>query len=70
MKIVYRKINKYITVNEVRREEGKDDVEGGDQLYIDGRLVPLGTKPEVEGERELEEISGKIAERVKEKLNV
>lgn len=60
-------VNKLITVNEARAEMGKDEVEGGDQLYIDGMSVPIGTMPE---ERQLEELSAKIASRVKEKLNV
>lgn len=63
-------VNTIITVNEARREEGKDDVEGGDLLYVDSRMIPLGTQPEAEGERELEEASKIIAEKVKEKLSV
>jgi len=59
-------VNTYITVNEIRQEEGKEDVEGGDQLYVSSLLMPLGTIPE---ERELEELSKKIAQRVKEKLH-
>jgi len=59
-------VNTYITVNEIRQEEGKEDVEGGDQLYVSSLLMPLGIIPE---ERELEELSKKIAERVKEKLH-
>jgi len=60
-------VNTYITVNEIRQEEGKEDIEGGDQLYVSSLLMPLGTIPE---ERQLEELSKKIASRVKEKLNV
>ena len=60
-------VNSYITVNEIRREEGKEEVEGGDILYVDSRLVQLGTKPE-EAAKELEEVSAKIAERVRMKL--
>jgi len=63
-------VDKIITRNEARREEGKEDIEGGDQLYVDSRLIPLGTSPETEGEKELEEASKIIAEKVKEKLNV
>ena len=59
-------VNTYITVNEIRQEEGKEDVEGGDQLYVSSLLMPIGTIPE---ERELEELSKKIAQRVKEKIN-
>ena len=63
-----------ISRNEARREDGLEDMEGADVLYIDGRLVPIGTKPEGgsegEEERRLEEVSVKIAERVKEKLEV
>lgn len=69
-KVMVESVNKTITVNEARQEEGKEDVEGGDTLYVDSRLVPLGTSPEAEGEKELEDVSRKIAEKVKEKLNV
>jgi len=65
-KVRIESTNKLITVNEARAEMGKDEVEGGDQLYVDSMSVPIGTRPE---ERELEELSKKIAERVKEKLN-
>ena len=59
-----------ITRNEARKEDGLEDIEGADELYIDSRLVPIGTRPEGEEERQLEEVSVKIARRVKEKLNV
>ena len=59
-------VNTYITVNEIRKEEGREDVEGGDTLYVSSLLMPLGTKPD---ERELEEVSQRIAEKVKEKLH-
>lgn len=58
--------NKLITVNEARAEMGKDEVEGGDLLYTDSMSVPIGTMPE---ERQLEELSKKIAERVKDKIH-
>ena len=58
-----------ILINEARKEDGLEDIEGGDVAYIDSRLVPLGTRPEAEGERELEKASKIIAEKVKEKLN-
>ena len=59
-------LDKIITRNDARREIGKDEVEGGDTLYVDGRLIPLGTT----SEEEVEEASKKIAERVKEKLSI
>jgi len=68
-KVRSENVNKIITVNEARREEGKEDVEGGDTLYVDSRLIPLGTLPEAEGEKELEAVSVRIAEKVKAKLN-
>ena len=55
-----------ISRNEARKEEGREDKEGADDLYIDSRLVPIGTAPE--GEKELEDVSRKIAEKIKEKL--
>ena len=39
-------INVYRTINEVREELGDDPLEGGDVLYIQGSLVPLGTEQE------------------------
>jgi HK97 family phage portal protein len=69
-KVRSENVNTSITVNEVRREEGKEDVEGGDLLYIDSRMIPLGTQPEAEGGNELEEASKIIAEKVKRKLSV
>lgn len=59
-----------ITRNEARKEDGLEEIEGGDVAYVDSSLVPLGTQPEAEGERELEEASKIIAEKVKEKLSV
>ena len=56
-----------ISRNEARMEEGKDELEGLDEIYIDSNLVPIDTRPD---EKEIDEVSGKIAERVKEKLNV
>jgi hypothetical protein len=56
-----------ISRNEARKQDGKEEKEGADDLYIDSRLIPIGTTPE--GEKELEDVSRKIAEKVKEKLN-
>lgn len=53
-----------ISRNEARKEDGLEDMEGADELYIDSRLVPIGTSPE----KEVDEVSQRIAERVKEKL--
>ena len=58
-----------ISRNEARKEEGRDDKEGLDDIYIDSRLVPIGTRPGGEEEKELEDVSKKIAEKVKAKLN-
>lgn len=64
-KVRNESVNKLITINEGRQEIGKEEVEGGDNLYIDSRLVPIGTP----SEKDLDEVSVKIAEKVKEKLN-
>jgi HK97 family phage portal protein len=37
-------INKYRTINEVRAELGDEPLPGGDVLYVDANLVPLGTE--------------------------
>jgi len=58
--------DKIITRNEARQEIGREDVEGGDTLYQEGTLIPLGETPE----NEIEAISQRIALKVKEKLNV
>lgn len=64
-KVRNESVNKLITINEGRQEIGKEEVEGGDNLYINSRLVPIGTP----SEKEVDEVSAKIAEKVKEKLN-
>ena len=65
-KVRIESVDKIITRNDARHEIGKEDVEGGDTLYIDSRLIPIGTTPE----KEIEEASRKIAEKIKEKLSV
>jgi len=65
-KVRMESVDKIITRNDARHEIGKEDVEGGDTLYIDSRLIPIGTTPE----KEIEEASRKIAEKIKEKLSV
>jgi len=55
-----------ISRNEARKEDGLEDIEGADDLYINSNLVPIGTQPD---EKELEEASKIIAEKVKAKLN-
>lgn len=59
-------VDKIITRNEARQEIGREEVEGGDTLYTEGTQIPIGTTPE----KEVDEVSEKIAKRVKEKLNV
>ena len=34
--------NNYLTINEVRNEEGLPEVEGGDVIYVSGNIRPLG----------------------------
>lgn len=68
-KVRMESADKIITRNEARQELGREDVEGGDVLYQEGTQVPLGTTPETP-EKEIDEISQKIANKVKEKLNV
>ena len=63
-KVRIESLDKIITRNDARQEIGKEDVEGGDTLYVDSRLIPLGTTPE----EEIEEASKIIAEKVKAKL--
>ena len=62
-------VDKTITRNEIRAEDGRDEKEGGDNLYIEGSQVPLGTTPETPA-KEIEEVSRKIANKVKERLDV
>ena len=54
-----------INRNEARLELGKDEKEGLDEFYISNMLMPIGGELP---EKELEQISRNIAERVKEKL--
>ena len=54
-----------INRNEARLELGKDEKEGLDEFYISNMLMPIGGEL---SEKELEQISRNIAERVKEKL--
>ncbi len=57
-------VNKYITINEARQEIGQEEVDGGDNLYVDNRLIPIS----YDGE-EINELSKRISEKVREKLN-
>ena len=56
--------NNYLTINEVRNEEGLPEVEGGDVIYVSGNIRPLGQEetPEEEkpGEEEKPKEEGKI----------
>lgn len=36
-------VNTYKTVNEIRKEDGLPDIEGGDQLYVENSKRPLGS---------------------------
>jgi len=42
--------NNYLTINEVRNEEGLPEVEGGDVIYVSGSIRPLG-EPEQPSEK-------------------
>jgi len=37
-------LNKVMTVNEVRAQNGLDEVDGGDTLYVETNLLPIGTE--------------------------
>jgi HK97 family phage portal protein len=65
-KVRIESVDKIITRNEIRHEIGKEDIEGGDTLYQEGTQIPLGMTPE----KEIEEVSMKIAKKVKEKIDV
>jgi HK97 family phage portal protein len=38
-------LNKVMTVNEVRAQNGLDPIDGGDSLYVETNLLPIGTEP-------------------------
>ena len=58
--------DKIITRNEARREIGREEIDGADNLLQDSNQIPIGTTPE----KDLENISRRIADKVKEKINV
>lgn len=39
-------VNKWVTVNEIRNEDGLDPIANGDSLYVSSLLVPLGQTPD------------------------
>ncbi len=43
-------VNKYLTINEVREQDGLPEVEGGDVIYFPLNLVPLGSSSQPIGE--------------------
>jgi len=55
----------YSSINEERQIDGQEEVEWGKTPYLPLNLMPIGSTPE----KEINEVSQKIAERVREKLN-
>lgn len=53
-----------ITRNEARMEEGMEDLEGLDDIYIPNNLVPIGMMTD----QEIEEVSREISKKVKERF--
>jgi len=51
--------------NEIREERGLEPIEGGDDLYIDSRLVPIGQPPP---EQQAEQLAGAFERALKAKV--
>jgi len=60
-------------INEARAEQGLEPIDGGDEMLVDSRLVPIsmaGAKPETpeEEEEQILSFSKKVTEKIKEML--
>jgi len=60
-------------INEARAEQGLEPIEGGDEMLVDNRLIPIsmaGAKPEMpeEEEEQIMSFSKKVTEKIREML--
>lgn len=42
IKVYEAGVNKWLTINDIREEEGKEPVDGGDQIYLPINVAPIG----------------------------
>jgi len=60
-------------INEARAEQGLEPIDGGDEMLVDNRLIPIsmaGAKPETpeEEEEQILSFSKKVTEKIREML--
>ncbi len=64
--------NKFLTINEIREQEGYEPIEGGDQLYLPFNLMPVGKAQKEKSKKTKKRVINKkvsVREKIEEKLD-